>query len=241
MKFFYQLFFIFLLFSGQAFASEDPIITNEEPKITNPFLWKATKNNQTIYLFGTIHKYINIEELPDEVFSYIDSSEIFFTENGKSRIDSEILDVQMGRYASEAELKLLALDSFDWFDESIIAVVRIPFTLVYILNRENIEEAWLKLAEEYRLGDESNFGDDKFPKSVEYFLATKRHNAWMPKILEQSKEGQTFVAAGIAHFLYPEDNILDRLREEGFEVERVKMKQPITHEKQNDVHVIVFG
>ena len=237
MKFFYQLFFIFLFLSSQAFASEDPTITN-------PFLWKATKNNQTIYLFGTIHKHVNIKELPDEVFSYIDSSENFFTE-GES-INNKSLDSQMEIYASKKQLKIEALDSFNLCDICLMTIATIPYGLSYILNYSKVEKGRIKLVEEYRLGGESAAtNDSKFwsesPKIVKNFLFTKRHNKWMPKILEQSKEGQTFVAAGVDHFYFPEDNILDRLKEEGFKVKRIKMKKPVTHKRQNNVCAIVFG
>ena len=242
MKFFYQLFFIFLLFGGQAFASEDP------NKITNPFLWKATKNNQTIYLFGTQHTDINIKELPDEVFSYIDSSESFLTEDNTQE-GMYTLDDQMERYASKKQLKIKPLDNFDWCDKCLMKAVILPvglvFILAYPLMKKIMEKNDIKDAEEYRLGNESYIIDQsklsKTPKSIKYFLTTKRHNKWMPKILESSKKGQAFVIAGVAHFLFSEDNILDRLKEEGFEVERVKMKQPVTHKKSSSICKLVFG
>ena len=240
MKFFYQLFFIFLLFGGQAFASEE-IEFFKEPKITNPFLWKATKNNQTIYLFGTMHRYINIKELPDEVFSYIDSSENFFTEMKESNNHLSALDAQMHKYASKKQLSMKVLDSFDLCDNCLIAVASLPVGLVLILAYPLMKKEFIKDVEEYRLGDKSNFDPDKFPKFLKNFLFTKRHNKWMPKILEQSKEGQTFVAAGLAHFVYSEDNILDRLKEEGFKVKRIKMKKPVTHKKSSSICKLVFG
>ena len=49
-------------------------------QISSPFLWKAEKDGNVAYLFGTHHIGFSLSDLPESLKSYIDSSKNFLTE-----------------------------------------------------------------------------------------------------------------------------------------------------------------
>ena len=55
-------------------------ISTEAVTIESPFLWKAQKGKDTVYLLGTIHIGVALSDLPEKVGRYMDDSEIVFLE-----------------------------------------------------------------------------------------------------------------------------------------------------------------
>ena len=49
-------------------------------QISSPFLWKAEKDGNVAYLFGTYHLGFSLSDLPEDFKSYIDSSKNFLME-----------------------------------------------------------------------------------------------------------------------------------------------------------------
>lgn len=51
-----------------------------ESKVDRPFLWKATKGGQTIYVMGTIHLGVSMNDLPPYVLEAVAESKSFYAE-----------------------------------------------------------------------------------------------------------------------------------------------------------------
>lgn len=61
-------------------------------EIENPLLWKAEKNGNVAYIFGTFHLGFGLSDLPSDFKSYVDTSEYFYVETDLSSVDqNEVL------------------------------------------------------------------------------------------------------------------------------------------------------
>lgn len=193
-------------------------------KIANPFLWKATKGSQTIYLFGTIHRGVSINDLPSQFFTYLDSSKIFILESlGDVKKHNNSLDHQLKNRATQKSIKIVALETTADTDLLMKKVKKF-----YSTKKEKLEDLKYKAidGENYKASNVKYFIDSisQTPKIIFNLFTEKRHDKWMPTILANIKKGQQlFIAVGLMHLIAKRGGtLLDRFKKKGFTIEKVK-------------------
>ena len=67
---------------------------DSDPRLSEPFLWKAEKDGKVAYLFGTFHLGFELKDLPDEFFPLLNSSSLLFLETDTSEIERNPLLIQ---------------------------------------------------------------------------------------------------------------------------------------------------
>ena len=58
-------------------------------QISSPFLWKAEKDGNIAYIFGTFHVGFSLSDLPEDFKNYIDSSKNFLMELDTTTVRQE--------------------------------------------------------------------------------------------------------------------------------------------------------
>ena len=103
----FRYFFMFALLSCQSFSKLDKSPSSIQEKKLSGFLWKAEKQGKTIYFLGTFHiPGLSLSNLPKEVSQYIKSSNIFFVESDKSKLNDTVTSV-------DSSAKNLSKESWD--------------------------------------------------------------------------------------------------------------------------------
>ena len=80
--------------------------------VLSPLLWKAEKNGEVAYLFGTLHKGFSLSDFPAEFLEILDQSATLLTETDLSFSENELME--MGMYSNGQTLKQqLSEDSWE--------------------------------------------------------------------------------------------------------------------------------
>jgi uncharacterized protein YbaP (TraB family) len=153
-------------------------------------------------------------------------SQGYFSENAKS-YDLEIMGI-----AAEKEIPLIGFETIEeqlgFFDE--IPSGRIGEMIVD--NIENYEkekkqtEKMMKLYSEQKVDKLIPLITKQSPEFMEFadLFLYNRNKAWIPKINEETKDKQCFIAVGAAH-LFGEGGVIDLLKKEGYTLTAISTLQ----------------
>lgn len=207
------------------------------PKISNPFLWKATKGSHEVYLFGTLHRGISTNDLPPQFFTYLDSSKIFIMESAPNSNNVKHFDSQLKNYASRKSLQIEYLETSEDVSE-FLEILNESYIRIDPKELRKLEQKQKQISAKYKATDVEYYKTSNvfffienakayMPESVKHLILTERHNKWMSTILSaiNSKE-QIFIAVGILHLLNNKSNLIDRFKRQGYTVKRVDFTPP---------------
>lgn len=141
------------------------------------------------------------------------------------------MDVAIATYAQEQGINLRPLETAN---DQLRALNAIPngemVTIVTDMmeNAETANEDLREMLRFYREGNEAQmagliFDEAEMERSPRMYreLFTRRNEAWMRALKQELDEGGAFVAVGLGHLLGP-DGLVEKLRAEGYPIERVQ-------------------
>ena len=134
------------------------------------------------------------------------------------------LDQRIVAFARDRDKTLVSFDTPEEQARALDRAITVDVLRSTIRSRDEQREALDRVVEAYRAGDIDTIRGTLFgeatPDAMTDVLFTKRNERWLPTLRDRLETSSTFVSVGAGHLIGP-DNLVDSLRDEGWEINRV--------------------
>jgi uncharacterized protein YbaP (TraB family) len=182
-------------------------------------------------LNAPLGNYDNIKPLLLAVFIGLTHHQDYLRDSGN--YEGQPIDVFFDNDATEREIDVFSLESpqqsFEYSMDSISFYDQIEYLVENCKYDDKMYAIAGSMYESYRSNNVKNLlkATDDYTKLVsdltDEFITVKRNKLWMPKILDELKKGNVFIAVGSLHLAY-DYGLVALLREKGFTLTPLEIK-----------------
>lgn len=173
----------------------------------------------------SLENYDNMKPLLLAVFIGLTHHQDYLKDSGN--YDGEPIDVFFDNNATEREIEVLSLETPQQSFEYSMDSIGFEDQIKYLVDNCKYDDKMYAIAGEMFESYKSNNvkallkATDDYTELVtdvtDEYITEKRNKIWMPKLIEELKKGNVFVAVGSLH-LYYHYGLISLLREQGFTV-----------------------